>query len=192
VVFFTLMLTWAKGRWLLAAKLRKIMPPVHQFIVDLASHPPNKVEGDGVFLTGNWNAVPVALVKNVRHNNAIHSRTFLLHFRVEDVPRIPNLEKIRTEKLAGGFHRIMARYGFMEDPPLDKVLTLAREQGLDLDPQATSFYIGRENLVMAETSAMARWRANLFIFMSRNATDATSFFSLPADQVIEVGVRLEI
>jgi len=86
----------------------------------------------------------------------------------------------------------MARYGFMEDPPLDKVLTLAREQGLDLDPQATSFYIGRENLVMAETSAMARWRANLFIFMSRNATDATSFFSLPADQVIEVGVRLEI
>jgi KUP system potassium uptake protein len=80
----------------------------------------------------------------------------------------------------------------MEDPPLDKVLTLAREQGLDLDPQATSYYIGRENLVMAKTSAMARWRANLFIFMSRNATDATSFFSLPADQVIEVGVRLEI
>jgi KUP system potassium uptake protein len=71
-------------------------------------------------------------------------------------------------------------------------LTLAREQGLDLDPQATSYYIGRENLVMAKTSAMARWRANLFIFMSRNATDATSFFSLPADQVIEVGVRLEI
>jgi KUP system potassium uptake protein len=80
----------------------------------------------------------------------------------------------------------------MEDPPLDKVLTLAREQGLDLDPQATSYYIGRENLVIAKTSAMARWRANLFIFMSRNATDATSFFSLPADQVIEVGVRLEI
>ena len=80
----------------------------------------------------------------------------------------------------------------MEDPPLDKVLTLAREQGLDLDPQATSYYIGRENLVMAKTSAMARWRANLFIFMSRNAADATSFFSLPADQVIEIGVRLEI
>jgi KUP system potassium uptake protein len=192
VVFFTLMLTWAKGRWLLAAKLHQIMPPVHQFIVDLASHPPNKIDGDGVFLTGNWSAVPVALVKNVRHNNAIHRRTILLNFRVEDVPRVPNLEKIRTEKLAGGFHRIMARYGFMEDPPLDKVLTLAREQGLGLDPETTSYYIGRENLVMAETSAMARWRANLFIFMSRNATDATSFFSLPADQVIEVGVRLEI
>jgi KUP system potassium uptake protein len=192
VLFFTLMLTWAKGRWLLAAKLHKIMPPVHQFIVDLASHPPNKVDGDGVFLTGNWNAVPIALVKNVRHNNALHSRTILLQFRVEDIPRVPNLEKVKTEKLTGGFHRILARYGFMEDPPLDKVLTLVRDQGLDLDPETMSFYVGRENLVIAETSAMARWRANLFIFMSRNAADATSFFSLPEDQVIEVGVRLSI
>jgi KUP system potassium uptake protein len=63
---------------------------------------------------------------------------------------------------------------------------------LDLDPETTSFYIGRENLVISETSAMARWRTNLFIFMSRNAADATSFFNLPADQTIEVGVRLEI
>jgi KUP system potassium uptake protein len=75
---------------------------------------------------------------------------------------------------------------------LDTVLTLARGQGLDLDPETTSFYIGRENLVIAETSAMARWRANLFIFMSRNAADATSFFNLPEDQVVEFGVRMAI
>jgi K+ transporter len=122
VVFFTLMLTWAKGRWTLAAKLRKTMPPVHQFIVDLA----NKIDGDGVFLTGSWNAVPVALAKNVKHNNVVHGRTILLHFQVEDVPRVPNLEKVQTEKLSGGFHRIRARYGFMENPTLDSVLTLAR------------------------------------------------------------------
>ena len=192
VVFFTLMLTWAKGRRILAAKLRKIMPPVHQFIVDLASHPPNKIEGDAVYLTGNQNVVPVALAKNVKHNNVIHSRTILLHFQVEDVPRVPNLEKIQTEKLAGGFHRIRARYGFMEEATLDTVLALARGQGLDLDPETTSFYIGRENLVIAETSAMAHWRANLFIFMSRNAADATSFFNLPEDRVVELGVRMAI
>ncbi|MBU1168868.1 MAG: KUP/HAK/KT family potassium transporter [Proteobacteria bacterium] len=94
--------------------------------------------------------------------------------------------------LGGGFHRIIARYGFMEDPSLDNVFSLARGQGLDLNLETTSFYIGRENLVIAEPSGMARWRANLFIFMSRNAADATSFFRLPADQVIEVGVRLAI
>jgi len=190
--FFTLMLTWAKGRRILAGKLRKNMPPLHQFIVDLGSRPPNKIDGDGIFLSGSRSAVPVALAKNVKHNHVVHSRTVLLHFRVEDVPRVPSLEKIQTEKLGSGFHRIVARYGFMEDPSLDTLFSLARDQGLDLDPGTTSFYVGRENLVIAGTSAMMRWRANLFIFMSRNAADATSFFTLPANQTIEVGVRLEI
>ncbi len=190
--FFTLMLTWARGCRILDDQLRKIMPPVHQFIVDLASHPPNKIDADAVFLTGSPSVVPVALAKNVKHNRVVHSRTVLLHFRVEDVPRVPNLEKIKTEKLGGGFHRIVARHGFMEDPSLDTVLTLARGQGLDLKPESTIFYIGRENLVIGENSSMARWRASLFIFMSRNAADVTSFFSLPEDQVIEVGVRMAI
>ena len=162
--FFTLMLTWAKGRRILADKLRKIMPPVHQFIVDLGSHPPNKIEGDAVFLTGSRSAVPVALAKNVKHNKVIHSRTILLHFRVEDVPRVPNLEKIQTEKLGGGFHRIMVRYGFMEDPSLDNVLSLARGQGLDLNPETTSFYIGRENLVIAEPSSHGALACEPFYF----------------------------
>ncbi len=190
--FFTVMLTWAKGRGVLEAKLHKVMSPVHQLIVDLANHPPNKIEGDAVYLTGNQNVVPVALAKNLKHHKVIHNRTILLTFQVEDIPRVPNLEKIQTEKLGGGLHRVRACYGFMEDLTLESVLSLMRDQGLDLDPETTSFYIGHENLVIAEKSAMMRWRANLFIFMSRNAVDAISFFNLPAEQTIEVGVRLEI
>jgi len=189
--FFTLMLTWADGRRTLVGKLSEITQPVQQFIEDLAGHPPNRIDGDGVFLTGNQDVIPVALAKNVKHNNVVHHRTILLHFLGEDVPRVPNFEKIQTEKLGGGFHRIVARYGFMEDPQLENVLTLARGQGMDINPEKASFYIGRENLVSTETSALTRWRASLFIFMSRNAADATSFFHLPADRVIEVGVRLE-
>jgi len=94
--------------------------------------------------------------------------------------------------MGSGFHRIVARFGFMEDPRLDNVLALLRGQGLDLDPEKTSFFIGRENLVFADEPAMARWRVNLFIYMSRNASDATSFFNLPPERVIEVGVRLAI
>ncbi|MGA8240401.1 MAG: KUP/HAK/KT family potassium transporter, partial [Desulfobacterales bacterium] len=150
--FFTLMLTWAKGRRILADNLHKIMPPIHQFIVDLGSHPPNKIEGDAVFLAGSRSAVPVALAKNVKHNHVVHTRTILLHFRAEDLPRIPSLEKIQTEKLGGGFYRIVVHYGFMEDPSLANVFSLARGQGLDLNPETTSFYIGRGNLVIAEPS----------------------------------------
>ena len=191
--FFTMMLTWAKGRQILTDQLGRIMPPIHQFIVDLASHPPTKIEGDAIFLTGNPYAAPVALANNVKHNRIVHSRTILLHFRVENIPRVPNVEKIHTEKIGGsGFHRLEVRYGFMEFLQLDNVFTLARGQGLDLDLETASFYIGRESLVIAEESAMARWRASLFLFMSRNATDAASFFNLPADQVIEVGVRMAI
>jgi KUP system potassium uptake protein len=190
--FFTLMLTWDKGRQILSGQLHEIMPPVHQYIVDLASHPPHKIDGDGVFLIASRNAVPVALAKNVKHNQVVHRRTILLHFRPEDVPRVPSLEKIQTEKLGGGFYRIVARYGFMEDPQLSNVLALASGQGLDIDPETASFYIGREHLVMGENPTMARWRTNLFILMSRNAANATSFFGLPPDQVIEVGVRMEI
>jgi KUP system potassium uptake protein len=191
-VFFIAMQTWAKGRSILAEQLHKMMPPVHQFIVDLASHPPTRIEGDAIYLTGNPYATPVALAKNVEHNKIVHSRVVLLHFRVEDVPRVPNLEKIHTEKLSGGFHRLEVRYGFMEFLQLDDVFTLSREQGLDLNVETASFYIGRESLVIAEKSTMTRWRASLFLFMSRNATDAVSFFHLPVDRVIEVGVKLEI
>ncbi|WP_319408376.1 potassium transporter Kup [uncultured Desulfosarcina sp.] len=190
--FFTVMLTWARGRRILADKLRTIMPPVHQLIVDLGSHPPNKIEGDAVFLAGSRSAAPIALVNNVKHNCVLHSRTVLLHFRVEDVPRVPSLEKVQTEKLGGGFYRIVVRYGFMEDPSLDNVFSLARDQGVEIDPETASFYISRENLVMADPPGMARWRLNLFMFLSRNAADATSFFRLPPDQVIEIGVRLAI
>jgi KUP system potassium uptake protein len=191
-VFFTLMVTWAKGRLALSRHLRAIMPPIHQLIVDLNSHPPHIIEGDAVFLAGNRNTVPVALVKNLKHNHVMHSRTILLHFRMEDVPRVPSLEKIQTEKLGGGFYRIVARYGFMEDPRLDHVFALVRGQDLDLNSETVTIFIGRENLVMAEPSSMARWRRSLFMFMSHNAADATSFFRLPADQVIEIGVRMAI
>jgi KUP system potassium uptake protein len=191
-VFFTVMQTWAKGRSILAEQLHKIMPPVHQFIVDLTSNPPTRINNQAVFLSGTPHTVPVALATNVRHNRIVHNRTVLLHFRVEDIPRVPNLEKIKTEKLGGGFYRIIARYGFMEDPELNNALTLARGQGLDLDMENTSFYLGREKLTTAKNSKMAQWRVIMFIFMSRNAADAGSFFNLPTDKVIEIGVQLEI
>ena len=191
-VFFTMMQTWAKGRRILADQLYKIMPPVHQFIVDLTSNAPARIDDQAVFLSGSPYRVPLAMAKNVKHNRIVHSRTVLLHFQVEDIPRVPNLEKVKTEKLGSGFYRVIARYGFMEDPQLDNALTLASGQGLDLDMETTSFYLGREKLVAGENPKMARWRTNIFIFMSRNAADAGSFFNLPADKVIEIGVQLEI
>ncbi len=191
-VFFSIMLTWAKGRRILADQLRSNTMTVHQFMVELVNHPPNRIEGDAVYLTSSPRVVPLSLAQNLKHNRVVHERAILLHFQVEDAPRVPNLEKLSTEKLGSGLHLLIVRHGFMEDPRLDTLLTLAREQGLDLTPETTSFFIGHANLVAAEDGAMSRWRSTLFIFMNRNATNATSFYDLPVDRVIEVGVRLVI
>jgi KUP system potassium uptake protein len=91
-----------------------------------------------------------------------------------------------------GFYRIIACYRFMEEPQLDSAPTLVSNQGLNLDMETTCFYLGREKLVAGENPKIARWRTNIFIFMSRNATDPGSFFSLPEDKVIEMDVKLEI
>lgn len=189
---FYIMQTWSKGRRILAEQLQKIMPPVHRFIVDLSNQSPTKISTPAIFLSGTPNLVPVALVKNLKHNKVIHNQIILLHFRTEDVPRVPNLEKIKTQKLGSGFYRVTAHYGFMEDFKMDTVLTLAQEKGLDLDVESTTFYIGREKLVLGGKPNMHRWRASMFIFMARNAAGVESYFDLPADQSIEIGVQLEI
>jgi KUP system potassium uptake protein len=122
----------------------------------------------------------VALAKNVRHNKVIHSRTILLNFQVEDIPRVPSLKKIQTEKLGGGFHRIVAHYGFMEDPSLDTLFSLGTRPGSGSGSGNNQFFTSGENLVIAEPSAMMRWRTNLFIFMSRNAGRCHLVFCSPS------------
>jgi KUP system potassium uptake protein len=191
-VLLIIMLTWVRGRSILGDQLRHKMPPMQQFIKSLAENPPARIGGNAIFLTGNPGTVPVALAKNVKHNRVIHRRTILMHLRVEDVPRIPNLDKVKTDKLGRCFYSMTVRYGFMERFQLDTALTLAKAQGLDVDPRTTSFFIGRENLVLGPNPQMGRWRTHIFSFMSRNATDAAQFFNLPVDQIVEVGIQLKI
>ncbi|HID75832.1 MAG TPA: potassium transporter Kup [Planctomycetaceae bacterium] len=189
---FILMSTWQRGRRVLAGQLRKLTPELAEFQQRLERDPPHKVNGQAVFLCGNPEVAPAALVHNLRHNKVLHAETFLLHFQTEDIPRVPNRDKVDVEKLGGGLFRIMARYGYMEEPHMENAISLAREKGLELRLEDASFFLGRAKLSLARPSPMGRWRARLFLFMSRNAAEAASFFRLPSSQVIEVGVPLEI
>ena len=189
---FTLMLTWERGRQILAEQLKGLTPSFGRFKETLEADPPQKISGQAVFLSGNPDVVPAALIHNLSHNKILHSEVALLHFKTEDVPRVPNLEKVDAEKLGGGFYRIVAHYGFMEEPKIENVLALAREKGPEFKIDSASFFLGREKLSIGESPKMSRWRCNLFLFMSRNAADAASFFQIPPDRIIEVGVQLEL
>jgi KUP system potassium uptake protein len=191
-LFFLLMITWGKGRTILASQILKLVPTITQFKKRIEDNCPHRVTGEAVFLTGNPDAAPASLIKNIRHNNILHQHTVILHIRTEEIPTVSIREKIEVEKLGKGLYLVIARYGYMETASMKEILHLAHTHGVEVDTKKTSFFLGREKLVIDEKPRMARWRANLFLFMSRNATDAASFFDIPADQVIEVGMQISI
>jgi len=190
--FFTLMRIWDQGRHILAEQFMAASPTIEDFSRNLKEDPPQRQRGQAVYLTGSLHRVPLALVQNLRHNNILHSEIAILHVRTEDIPRVPNLEKIEVEKLPGGFHQIIAHYGFMETPKIEHILTLAREKGVEIKMETASFFLGRQKLVIGDQPKMGKWRAALFLFLTNNAMDASSFFYIPSDQVIEVGVQFEL
>jgi KUP system potassium uptake protein len=191
-LFFMLMLTWEQGRKILAEQFQNLTPSFDVFKKSLDENPPYRVNGQAVFLTGNPDVVPSTLVQNLKHNKIIHSDVAIVHFKTENVPRVPNFDKVKAQKLGGGFFQIIAHHGFMEEPKIDMILALANEQGLDFKLEEASYYLGREKLSIGSSPVMSRWRSNLFIFMSRNSMDAASFFGIPPNQIIEVGVQLQL
>jgi len=191
--FFTMMLTWEEGRKILSEQLLNLSPSIEDFGKSLEENPPQKVRGQAIFLTGNPDRVPQAIVQNVNHNKILHSDVAILHFKTEDIPRVPNFEKIDTEKLSlSGFYKITAHHGFMETPKIETILALAREKGVEFKLENTSFFLGRVKLIIDDKPKMSLWRSNLFIFLSKNSVDASSFFGIPSNQVIEVGVQFEL
>ncbi|MCX5864742.1 MAG: potassium transporter Kup [Deltaproteobacteria bacterium] len=190
--FFLIMLTWEQGREILGKKMRSLTPKLEDFKAMLASTPPQRINGQAVFLTRGHDIVPAALMHNMKHNKILHSEVVFLNIRTEEIPRVPNFEKIEAEKLGAGLYRIIAHYGFMEEPKIDTIFALARSKGVNLEMKEASFFLGREKLSIGEQPEMSRWRSHLFLFLARNAMDAAGFFDIPSNQVIEVGVQLEL
>ncbi|MFH1845860.1 MAG: potassium transporter Kup [bacterium] len=191
-LIFALMTTWQSGRRRLAAVYLARGMSWSSFWENVYDPEIQRVEGAAIYLSGNPDLIPPALLHNIEHNRDLHSRVALLHVAEVPVPRVPNAEKVELTKLSKNIHRIVAHYGYMESPNVPNILSLAREQGVEFDVNTTSFFLGRERLESTRGSGMALWRKRLFAFMSRNALDIIAFFGIPADRVVEVGVRLKL
>lgn len=191
-VVFIIMMTWKEGRQILGDQIMDLSPTISTFQKELAENPPQKVPGTAIYLTGNSHRIPQAMIQNLTHNKIIHSEIIMLHFQTEDVPRIPNFEKVDVEKVMSGFHILTVRHGFMESPKIDAILSLAREKGIEIDMEHTSFFLGREKLLKSDHPKMAKWRTSLFVILSKNSRDASTYFGIPPNQVIEVGHQFEI
>jgi KUP system potassium uptake protein len=192
VFVFTLMTTWKRGREILAKRMLEKTVPLKMLLADLAAEPPIRVPGTAVFMYGTTDGTPPALVHNLAHNKVLHEKIVFLTVVTEDVPHVAPAERLTVKRIGKGFHTVVARYGFMDDPDIEDVLAACRTESLDIHTEGTTFFLGRETLVASERPGMAQWREALFSFMSRNALRATAFFKIPANQVFEVGAQVEL
>lgn len=191
-VIFLLMSTWKRGRELLFHRLREQALPLEGFIENLEAFPPARVEGTAVFLTSTLHGVPHALLHNLKHNKVLHERVVLMTVRTEDVPYIAEDDRLDVVQMSASFWRVVARYGFKEDPNVLQVLEMCAKEGLEMELMDTSFFLSRETIVATGHPGMARWREKLFVWMSKNALRATDFFQIPTNRVVELGAQVEL
>jgi KUP system potassium uptake protein len=191
VVVYTLMSTWQEGRAAIAARLGENQPALEDFLADPAVQELPRVPGTAVFMTGALTGTPTALQQHVKHNKALHEKVVLLTVVVRNVPRTPKDQLVKVDARGHGFYRVIAAYGFMEDSSVPEVLRHCRDQGLDVVPQECSFYIGRETVIPTRWHGLKLWRSHLFALLYRNAQPVTTFFHIPHDRVIEVGIEVE-
>ena len=204
---YTLMSTWKRGRMMLTNILTAGSLPLDLFLKDVEKRKPPRVPGTAVFMTSTADGVPVVLLHHLKHNKVLHEQVILMSVITHEIPETPTEERVQVEKLENGFWRIVASYGFMETPNVPELLHYAKRYGLRAKQMDTTFYLGRERIIVAGSAPqkpgtrrappdaglprMARWRKKIFVIMSRNARSATEFFGIPPNRVVELGAQIE-
>jgi len=185
------MWTWVRGTRILSDLVRRD-EPLTKLFETLSHHPPHRVRGTAIFLTGDPDTAPAALMHNLKHNQVLHEQIIVLTVKTLSTPRAPERERIKVEDYMPDVKRVTLGFGFMETPNVVKALTEARKHGLKFDIMKTSFFLSRRTIVPSEKSGMPAWQDHLFIFLARNATNATDFFHIPSGRAVELGNQVMV
>ena len=192
-LLFFLLMTWHKGRMIVKARTAVDGIPLMPFLEGLLGHPPHRVSGTAIYLTGSAKLVPVGLLHNLKHNKVLHERTVFLTIITRDIPYERESERIEVHDIGGGLFLVKATYGFNETPDIMNLLQrLEKEHDMAFELMDTSFFLARETVVPTQLPGMSIWRERVFAWMHRNAAKPTDFFSIPANRVVELGTKIEI
>ena len=183
-------LTWVRGTKALSKATKSAEAELDWLIRKLEAKPPHRVPGTAVFLTGHPESAPTSLMHNLKHNRVLHERNIILSIRTEDTPRVPRHERLSVEKVSDSFIRVVARYGFMEQPSMPKILEQSKRKDLNIDIGGTSFFLSRRSLKPTDRSTMPWFQERYFIWLAASASDATEYFRIPHDRVVEVGTQV--
>jgi KUP system potassium uptake protein len=192
LVLFVVMTTWARGRALLVHTIRADGLELQAFIDMLQAHPPHLIQRTAVYPVANPDTVPQAMLHNLKHNQVLHANNVILTVVFDEVPFVPDSERLQIQSLGDRFWRVSVHYGFMDKTDVPQALQGCTAQGLSIPEFETSYFLSRETVVSTPGAGMAQWREKLFATMSRNAGGVVEFFHLPDNAVVELGTRVQI
>jgi KUP system potassium uptake protein len=192
IMIVLLMTTWRRGTRLLAQKTRRIEVPFEPLVKSLEKKPPHIVPGTAIFLTSDPEYAPTALLHNLKHNKVLHEHNVILTVITADTPRVPEDDRVQMMGISPHFYRVVMTFGYTETPNVPKALAIARKLGWQFDIMSTSFFLSRRSLKPAPQSGMPKWQDRLFIRIARAADDATTYFHIPTERVVEIGTQVAV
>jgi KUP system potassium uptake protein len=190
-VTFVVMDTWRMGRRVHLEAMRDNALALDLFL-DRADKFSQRIAGTAVFLSPRLDAVPNPLLHSLKHYKVLHERVVICAVTVADTPHVSKAKRVTVDKLGKGFFAVRVSHGFFETPDLPEALSLARSQGLALEPDATTYFLGRETLVPGEKPSMKSWRVALYMWLASNALSPARFYHLPPGRVVELGTQVSI
>ena len=189
---FVVMTTWWRGRNELSKVMETGTIPDEVFLEDIGQTRLPRVAGTAVFMSSGTDGMPNVLLHHVKHNKVLHRQVVLLSVLTENVPFVVGNTALQVRDLGHGFFRVIARVGFMQQPNVPKILARCEKHALIVSLPDTTYYLGRQTLITSGHAPLARWRKLLFSFLARNSRPPTSFFNLPPNRVVELGLQIEL
>ena len=186
------MTTWVRGGALLAAKLHRESPPLDDVLEALRARRPARVSGVAVYMTGEPDRAPAALLHNLKHNRVLHDQNVIVTVRSSDAPRVDDADRVTWERLDDSFSRMAVTHRFPPRPKPPPALSLARVRGVKFEIMSLSFYLGRRTVSLSAASPMPRWRRRLYIWLLRNAADPADSYAIPPGRVVELGAQVTL
>jgi KUP system potassium uptake protein len=188
---FVVMDTWRIGRRIHLDKIKDSSLPLPLFLAR-ADKTPHRVAGTAVFLVPRLDVAPSTLLHSMKHYKVLHERIVLASVVVENTPFVPDSRRVEVQKPGKGFYEVRIHFGFFENLDVPKALALARTQGLVIDVDMTTFFVGRETLVAGEHPGLKNWRIGLYTWLASNALAPARYYSLPPNRVVELGAQITI
>jgi KUP system potassium uptake protein len=187
-----IMITWRRGTQILTEKARREDMPLSDFLAMLENNSAARVKGTAIFLSGNPDNAPSALMHNLKHNKVLHEQNIILHVVTDDTPRVDKGNRATVQRLSPHFLRVTLRFGFMEVPNIPRALSACRKEGLAFELMRTSFFLSRRSIRPAAYSGMPLWQDRLYIYLARRAADVTEHFRIPTSRAVEVGSQVTV